>query len=188
MLAVKAALHGAGRVVAVDISRRSVLAVRLNAELNSVRVEPRRGDLFAAVLGERFDVIVSNPPYVPGPELQARGLQRAWEAGPAGRAFLDRICAEAPAHLSPGGILLMCQSTICGEEETLAALRQAGLQAEVAFRHVGRLGPLMSARQEWLRQTGLLEGEQDEVIVVRGQAGGRRPVGRAPTSRLASPR
>src|SRR5689334_17657235 len=60
-LAVHAAAHA--EVTAVDISRRAVLTIRLNAALNGVRVRARRGDLFAAVAGERFDAIVSNPPY-----------------------------------------------------------------------------------------------------------------------------
>src|ERR671933_1581281 len=64
-LAVTAARAGAGAVTAVDVSRRSVLTVRLNARLNGVRVRALGGDLFAPVRGERFDVIVSNPPYLP---------------------------------------------------------------------------------------------------------------------------
>jgi release factor glutamine methyltransferase len=158
--------------VAVDVSRRALLAARLNAYINGVKVEPRRGDLFAAVAGQRFDLIVANPPYVPGGELPTRGPARAWEAGPAGRAFLDRICAEAPRHLRPGGVLLLCQSTICGERETLDALRRHGLDAAVVFRHVGSLGPLMRAREPWLRSAGLLKDEHDEVIVVRAQLPG----------------
>ena len=65
-LAVRAAARDPSRtVVAVDVSRRATLTIRLNAALNGVRVDARRGDLFEAVAGERFDAIVSNPPYVP---------------------------------------------------------------------------------------------------------------------------
>src|SRR5205085_3406486 len=64
-VAISAALRGAREVTTVDISRRSVLATRVNARLNGVRVRARRGDLFAAVGNARFDAIVSNPPYVP---------------------------------------------------------------------------------------------------------------------------
>ena len=53
----------ARQVTAVDISRGAVAAIRLNAALNRARVRARRGDLFDAVAGERFDAIVSNPPY-----------------------------------------------------------------------------------------------------------------------------
>jgi release factor glutamine methyltransferase len=64
-LAVWAALRLGAEATAVDVSRRAVLLARVNARLNGVRVRAVRGDLLAAVDGERFDVIVSNPPYVP---------------------------------------------------------------------------------------------------------------------------
>lgn len=172
MLAVLAALSGAREAVAVDVSRRALLSAAVNAALNGVRVQPHRGDLFGAVPGRRFDVIVSNPPYVPTPaeELPDRGLSRAWEAGPDGRVYLDRICAQAREHLNPGGALLLVHSAICGPDETLARLHSGGLEAQVVFRHVGRLGPRMRERADWLRSVGLLDGEQDEVIVIRAQA------------------
>ena len=98
MLAVTAALRGAS-ATAVDVSRRAVLTARLNARLNGVRVRGVRGDLLDAVRDERFDCIVSNPPYVPSPRDAGRGTSRAWEAGRDGRVVLDRICDAAPAHL-----------------------------------------------------------------------------------------
>src|SRR5579859_3822352 len=159
VLGIHAALRGAGEVWAVDISRRAVAAARLNARLNGVRVRACRGDLFAAVPGLRFDLIVSNPPYLPGPaqRLPERGLARAWEAGPRGRAFLDRICAGVEAHLVPGGRILIVHSSLCSEAETVARLRGAGLEAEVIARYPGRLGPILSARASWLRSQGLLD-------------------------------
>src|SRR3712207_7276935 len=59
ILAITAALRGA-RPVAVDVSRRAVLTVRLNARLNGVKVRAVRGDLFGAVGEQRFDAIVSH--------------------------------------------------------------------------------------------------------------------------------
>jgi HemK-like putative methylase len=63
-LAICAALRGAREVTAVDVSRRAVWTARLNARLNRVRVRAVRSDLFSALGGARFDVIVSNPPYI----------------------------------------------------------------------------------------------------------------------------
>jgi release factor glutamine methyltransferase len=175
-LAVAAGLRGAREVSAVDVSRRAVLTARLNGRLNGVRIRARRGDLFGPFARSRFDAILSNPPYVPAKEDEEtpRGLQRAWAAGPDGRIFLDRLCREAPGHLRPGGFLLLVQSTLVGEEETLGMLRDGGLEADVVLRRRGELGPLMSARVQALEQRGLLPaGERHEdVIVVRG----RRPV------------
>src|SRR3954447_21700571 len=129
-LAIVAAPRGARAVTAVDVSRRAVLSARINARLNGVRVRAVRSDLFSALGDERYDVIVSNPPYVPAEtdELPARGPEPAWGAGRDGRILLDRILAEAPAHLRPGGVVLVVQSDIIGVDDTLERLRDGGLQ------------------------------------------------------------
>ena len=168
LLAVTAALDGA-HATAIDISRRAVWCAALNARLNGVRVRALRGDLLAPVGGERFDAIVSNPPYLPARDdaLPDGGPQRAWDAGRDGRAFLDRLCAQAPAHLGPGGVLLLVHSSLCDTEATLSALRGAGLRAEVIARHRGALGPLLRARAPLLEARGLLfPGEREEEVVV----------------------
>ena len=154
---------------AIDVSRRSVATVKLNAALRRLRVDARRGDLFAPVRGRRFDVVVTNPPYVPAEDdtLPTRGAARAWDAGTDGRALLDRVCEEGPAHLAPGGVMLLVQSSICGTDATLERLRAAGLRAEVADRHRGPLGPLMLRRVEDLERRGVLApGQRDEEMVV----------------------
>jgi release factor glutamine methyltransferase len=175
-LAVAAAQAGAREVTAVDLSRRAVLSAGLNARLNGVAVRARRSDLFSALGAQRFDVIVSNPPYVPDPSgdaLPTSGPERAWDAGLDGRIVLDRLIAEAPAHLRPGGTLLVVHSEICGIDTTLDALRAAGLEPGVAARHHGPLGPLMRARVDHLRTSGVLGGDQDheEVVVIAGTLG-----------------
>src|SRR4051812_10040978 len=134
VLAIAAALRGAREVTAVDLSRRAILTARLNGRLNGVRIRACRGDLFAAVGAARYGAIVSNPPYVPGDPPPRSGIARAWEAGDDGRALLDRICAQAPAHLRPGGFILLVHSAVCGTEATLGALRAGGLDAEVVAR------------------------------------------------------
>jgi release factor glutamine methyltransferase len=187
-LAVAAALAGAGRVTAVDVSRRSVATASINARLNGATVRARRSDLFSALADERYDVIVSNPPYVPHPsdELPTRGRRRAWDAGRDGRAVLDRLIAEAPAHLHPGGTLLVVHSELCGTEETLDAMANAGLGAAVIARHHGPLGPLMRERVEHLRAQGALAPGQteEEVVVIAGRRG--RPRGQSPVTAAAA--
>jgi release factor glutamine methyltransferase len=155
----------------VDVSWLAALNARLNGWLNGVRVRARRGDLFAAVGEQRFDLILANPPYVPGPPPPTRGPGRATDAGDDGRALLDRICAEAPAHLTPGGTLLVVHSEVCGIEPTLAALEQRGLRADVAERERGALGPILRARRAELEARGQLRPgqESEDVMVVRGR-------------------
>jgi release factor glutamine methyltransferase len=172
VLAITAARLGA-QATAVDISRRAVLCARINARLNGVRVRTLRGDLMAAVAGERFDAIVSNPPYLPGDaDLPARGAERAWEGGRDGRALLDRLCAQAPGHLAPGGVLLVVHSSLCGTDATLNMLRDRGLHAEVVLRHQGSFGPILRARAAELEARDLLAPGQreEEVVVVRAAA------------------
>jgi release factor glutamine methyltransferase len=173
-LAVTAARHGAGAVTAIDVSRRAVLTARINARLNGVRVRALRGDLLAPVAGERFDVIVSNPPYVPAEDdaLPTRGPRRAWDAGTDGRALLDRVCAAAPAHLRPGGILLLVHSSVCGLDPTVEHLEAAGLDVDVLERRPGPFGPLLSARAPVLEARGVLApGQREEdMLVVRAAA------------------
>jgi release factor glutamine methyltransferase len=172
-LAVTAALAGAREVTAVDVSRRAVLSARVNARLNGVTVRAKRSDLFASLNDQRYDVIVSNPPYVPDPNgdrLPSRGPRRAWDAGRDGRILLDRLIAEAPGHLRPAGTLLVVHSEICGTDITMDRLRTAGLEARVVARHRGPLGQLMRERIGHLRQQGVLEEGQteEEVVVIAG--------------------
>lgn len=173
-VAISAARAGARSVTAVDVSQRAVWTVRLNARLNGVRVEARRGDLLDAVGEERFDVICANPPYLPAAEESAatRGSARHTEAGRTGRTVLDRIIAAAPAHLLPGGVLLVVHSSVNGEGATADRMRAAGLEPLVVERRRGPLGPLLAARAPLLEARGLLPpGEREEdLLVVRGSA------------------
>src|SRR3954469_17649221 len=131
-IAVAAARSGAAPVTAIDVSRRSALTVRINARLNGVRAWALRGDLFAPVAGERFDFIVSNPPYMPAEddEIPGRGPARALDAGTDGRVLLDRICAQAAAHLNPGGAVMLVQNDLIGIEPTVDRLASTGLRVD----------------------------------------------------------
>jgi release factor glutamine methyltransferase len=169
---ITAAREHRARLTTVDVSRRAALSATLNGRLNGVRVRALRGDLFAPVAGEQFDLILANPPYLPGAEPPRRGAARAWEAGEDGRVVIDRICAHASAHLAPGGVLLMVHSEVCDPGATLSALRAGGLTAGVATREHGRLGPLLRARRDTLEAQGLLRRgqESEDVLVLRGYA------------------
>ncbi|HEX2015774.1 MAG TPA: HemK2/MTQ2 family protein methyltransferase [Solirubrobacteraceae bacterium] len=175
-LGVAAARAGARSVTAVDVSRRAVLSARLNARLNGVRVHALRGNLFEPVSDRRFDLILSNPPYVPSDseQLPQRGLGRAWEAGGDGRALLERICSDAPGHLRPGASLLLVHSSVCNTQRTVQALERRGLRVAVLERRRGPLGPLLSARAARLEAAGLLGADEreEELVVIRGQRPG----------------
>jgi HemK-related putative methylase len=114
--AIAAARRGA-RVIAVDISSEAVRCARINALLNRVddRVEVRCGDLFEPVQGERFDLVLFNPPFYAG---TPRALwEHAWRSDDA----LDRFARELPSVLNPSGrALVIVSSTTVGVDEALA--------------------------------------------------------------------
>jgi release factor glutamine methyltransferase len=105
----------AATIVATEISAEAVAIAKKNVERNGFadRVDVRAGDLFAPVAGERFDLIVSNPPYIASaviPTLSAevrREPRLALDGGPDGLAFYDRICGAAREYLVPGGWLVV---------------------------------------------------------------------------------
>ncbi len=169
VLAVFAARRGA-RVTAVDVSRRAVLCARANAALSRLPVTVRRRDVSAGHRTARaYDLVVSNPPYVPAPGARRarHGAARAWDGGPDGRAVLDEVCRSAAASLRPGGVLLLVHSGLCGPDTTVRRLEGAGLRAEVTERALVPFGPVLRSRLGWLRRRGLVaEGQDEEELVV----------------------
>ena len=100
------------RLVAVDVSAAALaVAQRNGAALDLVRIEWRLGSWFDAVPGERFDLIVSNPPYVASADPALRLLDAepllALTPGPNGLEALSAIIERAAAHLNPHGSLLL---------------------------------------------------------------------------------
>ncbi len=97
--ALLAARH-AERVVATDLNKRALIFTRINAGLNGLaNVECRHGDLFAPVRDERFELVVSNPPFVvsPAADLMFR------DAELPGDELSRQVVAEASDHLAKGG-------------------------------------------------------------------------------------
>jgi release factor glutamine methyltransferase len=180
-VAVAAARAGAAEVVAIDVSRRAVLAARLNLLTAGPRTLVRRGDLFGADPGGLYDLIVSNPPYVPSEnaELPTRGVARAWDGGHDGRIVVDRICREAPRRLRPGGRMLMVHSQVTDHERTIEMLEREGLEASVVARRDVPFGPVMAGREKWLRDVRLIdEGPQvEQLVVIRAVSPGEPLVG-----------
>ena len=136
----------------------------------------RRGDLFTPVAGRRFGLVLSNPPYVPAATgtLPRHRKARCWDAGPDGRALLDRICAGAPDVLTDDGTILLVHSAVCDTARTLAALRRAGLAARELARIAVPFGPVMHSRASLLEAGGFVARGQrhEELVVVEGRRDG----------------
>lgn len=111
-LAIRRALPGV-HVVAVEASAAALVVARRNGVKLGLEVDWRHGEWFAPVAGERFDLVVSNPPYVAegDPHLCCGDLRfeprSALAAGPDGLDELREIVRDAPEHLAPGGRLLL---------------------------------------------------------------------------------
>jgi SAM-dependent methyltransferase len=89
-------------VVATDVSARALAWTRFNALLNGVaNIEPREGDLYEPVHGERFDCIAVHPPFVARPAGAAASA--FIHGGARGDELPLRVVAGAAPHLSPGG-------------------------------------------------------------------------------------
>ena len=127
------------QVTAVDVSSVALDVARVNAQRHGVNIRFREGDWYAPLGDERFDLIVSNPPYVVAgdPHLQQNGLpfepiQALTDGivGGDGLACIRRLIDGASAHLHTGGWLLM-EHGYDQAVEVRRLLAQAGF-AEVA--------------------------------------------------------
>jgi release factor glutamine methyltransferase len=114
VLAVTLALGRRARVVATDLSPDALALARENAAALGAEVTFLEGDLDGPVAaGRTFDVLVSNPPYVPSAEIDGlapevrREPRMALDGGPDGLALLRRVATLAPARLVPGGTLVL---------------------------------------------------------------------------------
>ena len=131
ILAVTLAKHLPGAsVTMVDVSPAALAVAQKNADRNGVsdRIEAIESDLFAAVPAERkFDLIVSNPPYITSEEMQQLAVDvgryeptLALDGGPQGTDVIERLIPQAAERLRPGGWLLMeISPTIAGRVEQL---------------------------------------------------------------------
>jgi release factor glutamine methyltransferase len=137
-----------------------------------VDIDVRQGSWTNAFTCAPFDVVVSNPPYVPTPpecDIQAEGPSWAWNAGPDGRLVLDPLCASASNLLCEGGSMLLVQSAFADAQQSLDSLRSTGLNADVIASQWIPFGPVLSARAEWLEDTGRLAPgcREEELVVIR---------------------
>ncbi|WP_053733270.1 HemK2/MTQ2 family protein methyltransferase [Nocardia sp. NRRL S-836] len=170
-LALAALRAGAAEVTGVDVSRRAVWTARLNAALHRLPLRVRLGNALEVVADERFDLVLANPPYVPAANpCVASGPARAWDAGLDGRQLLNPLCARMFDLLTPGGVLLMVHSALCGVDTTLRQLRDNGMKAAVVQRRSIPFGPVMRGRIDFLERHGLIEPGQrhEELVVIRG--------------------
>lgn len=111
------------KVIAVDVNPEAVRCARANAILNNLedRVEVRQGDLWDAVSGEKFHLVLFNPPFFGGDPRDLHDL--SWRGGDVFRRFV----AGLPEVLEPRGVALVILSTHGDKEGQSALLNGAPL-------------------------------------------------------------
>jgi len=105
----------AARVDAVDLSPEALEVARTNVERHGLRERVRliQSDLFERLEGRRYDVIISNPPYVDAADLATLPAEFLHEpalalaAGSDGLFIIRRILQQARSHLTPQGVLVV---------------------------------------------------------------------------------
>jgi release factor glutamine methyltransferase len=129
------AAEKASKILAIDINPYAILCAKNNARLNGVldKFFFLQCDLFSAIrVGERFNVILFNAPYLPSESIDDDSwLGRAWSGGVAGRQIIDRFIREAPKYLKQDGRILLMQSTLSDLSETLTKFEENDLKASV---------------------------------------------------------
>ncbi len=120
-------LGKAKSVAASDISEEALAVAMKNAKQHDAEIEFRQGDLFEAWSGVSFDIIVSNPPYIPTaeiaglmPEVREYEPHLALDGTEDGLQFYRRIAAECREYLNPGGRVFL--EIGCEQGEAVAAL------------------------------------------------------------------
>lgn len=125
------------RVSATDLSQPALEIARGNAQRLGLAIDFRAGDWWAAVSGERFDLVVANPPYIapfdPHLDALAHEPRLALVSGADGFDAIERIVAGAGSHLNPGAWLLLEHGHDQGPR-VAALMQQAGFDVVQARR------------------------------------------------------
>ena len=116
-MALVAGRRGGRPVVSSDIGERASVLARFNARFNDLPIDVRTGDLLAPVAGERFDWIVSQPPYVTHP-ADMEGVTYL-HGGAMGDELAFRLLAGLREHLRPGGVAFVLFDSPVRKEGTL---------------------------------------------------------------------
>ena len=122
-------------ITVTDINFDACELARKNFTENGIEnIEILWGNLFEVVENKKFDVILFNTPYLPteDDEVLDNTINYAFDGGLNGRKVIDLFLNEVGNHLNDGGIVQLIQSSLSGNDETLARLDEMGFIAEIA--------------------------------------------------------
>ncbi len=147
-----------GRVTATDVSGRALSLAATTAALSGQRWDLRQGSLLDPVVGEQYDLIVANPPFVVSAGGQGGYDYR--DSGLAGDGICEALLSGLPAKLSPGGTAVLLANWIIPrqgdwQERVTGWLAGRGCDAWIWQREIADPGEYVSL---WLRDAGEIPG------------------------------
>jgi release factor glutamine methyltransferase len=159
IIAVCAAKHLSGcRVTAIDLNPQALKVAKTNAEMHGVsgRIEFIQSDLFAALeLDDKYDFILSNPPYVAEDELQTLGPEvrnfephAALVAGPRGTEVIEKLIPQSVERLNPGGYLVMEISPMIHDRVLPLLAAETRFDLATTIKDLARLPRVVRARKK----------------------------------------
>lgn len=171
----------ASTVVATDLSARALRFAALNLALNDAEhVELRAGSLYEPVAGQRFERIVSNPPFVITPRAPEMPAYDYRDAGMEGDALVEAVISGAAEHLEPGGVaqLLGNWEYLCvhgdgrervelsGLDRVRAWVEASGIPLDAWVVERDILDPVRYAEM-WIRDGGILPGTSEHTQLLQ---------------------
>lgn len=145
------------RVTASDLNPRAIEMARLTFALNQLEVDLRHGDLYAPVRDERFDLIVTNPPYVIAPPEPATSRLTYRQGAMSGDELVATVVRQGADRLTDGGALQVLGNWAITDPDSWGERLEAWIPAgcDAVFSERERLDPYEYA-EIWLADAGLL--------------------------------
>jgi release factor glutamine methyltransferase len=140
----------AAKLAAVEASAAALVVARRNAVRLALEVDFRHGRWFEPVGGERFDLVLANPPYVAAGDPHLAALchepETALVSGPQGLDAITEIAAHAAAHMEPGGWLLL-EHGMGQDASVRELLLRAGLESVRTWADLAGIPRVTGGRQ-----------------------------------------
>ena len=157
ILSIVAALCGAREVWATDVCPRAVQTAALNIAYYHLesRIKVLCGDLFGPVAGQKFDMIVCNPPSLPMKNADG-AASLSYVSGEDGRKIIDSLITESRRFLAPRGILAFVNTSLADLERTKLMLHDSVYDVSIPIWERVRFRPFYFEHLDWLR---VLAGE-----------------------------
>jgi release factor glutamine methyltransferase len=125
-------------ITATDLSPQALAIARRNADQNAAQIEFLEGDLLAPLFNRRFDILASNPPYIPESDRASLAIEvrdhepsSALFAGDDGLVIYRRLIPDAIPHLNPNAFLVM--EIGYGQQPAIAELLEASSYRDIRF-------------------------------------------------------